>query len=64
MIVSSAELSVLNSSSRCVSKEHCPYSGGSLVLHVWKYMSLSVQRECRAGVSELLRYNFRRHSGG
>lgn len=60
---SGAELLVLNDSSRGLSKEHSFYSCGSLVLHVWKYMSISVQREGRAGVSELLRNNFRRHSG-
>ena len=54
---------VLNDSSRCLSKEHCLYSCGSLVLHVWKHVSISVQREGRAGVPELLRNNFRRHSG-
>ena len=50
-------------SSLCLSKEHSLYSCGSLVLHVWKHVSISVQREGRAGMSELLRNNFWRHSG-
>jgi len=61
--VSGAEPFGINDSSRCRSKEHCLYSCGSLVLHVWKHVSVSVQREGRAGMSELLRNNFRRHSG-
>ena len=40
-----------------------PLPCDSLVLHVWKHVSISVQREGRAGMSELLRDNFRRHSG-
>ena len=45
------------------SNEHCLNPCGSLVLHVWKHVSISVQREGRAGMSELLRDNFWRHSG-
>ena len=63
MIVSGAEPSVLNDSLRCRSKEPCLYSCGSLDLHVWKHVSVSVQREGRAGMPELLRNNFRRHAG-
>ena len=48
VIVSGAELLVLNDSSRRLSKEHSLYSCGSLVLHVWKDVSISVQREGRA----------------
>jgi hypothetical protein len=55
--------SSLTDLSRCLSKEHSLCSRGGLVLHVWKHVSISVQREGRAGVSELLRNNFRRHSG-
>jgi len=41
------------------SKEHCLYPSDSFVLHVWKHVSIGIQREGRAGVSELLRDNFR-----
>src|SRR5437868_7767724 len=58
-----SEIQVFNDSSRCLSEEHSLYSCGSLVLHVWKHVSIGVQREGRAGMSELLRNNFRRHSG-
>ena len=61
-ILSGAEPFVLNDSSRCLSKEHSLYSCGGLVLHVWKHVSISVQREGRVGVSLLLRDNFGRHS--
>jgi hypothetical protein len=54
---------VLSYSSRRRPKEYCPYSCDSLVLHVRKYMSISVQREGRAGMSELLRDNFWRYYG-
>jgi len=60
---SGAELLVLNDSSPSLSEEHSFYSCGSLVLHVWKHVSISVQRKGRAGVTELLRNDFRRHSG-
>ena len=58
-VVSSAEFVVPIWSSRRRSEEHCFYPCGSFVLHVRKGMSISVQREGRAGVSELLRNNFR-----
>ena len=61
-VVSGAELLVPNDSSLGLSEEHSFYSCCGLVLHVWKNMSISVQREGRAGVSELLRNNFWRHS--
>jgi hypothetical protein len=54
---------VVSQSSSRRSKEHCLYSCGSLVLHVWKNVSISIQRKGRARVSELLRNNFGRHSG-
>src|ERR1700752_3705064 len=41
-ILSGAEPFVLNDSSRCLSKEHSLYSCGSLVLHVWKHVTISV----------------------
>ena len=53
---------VVSQSSSRRSKEHCLYSCGSLVLHVWKNVSISIQRKGRARVSKLLRNNFGRHS--
>lgn len=45
-----------NDSSRCP-WEYRLYSCSSLVLHVWKHVRIGVQREGRAGMSELLRNN-------
>jgi hypothetical protein len=47
----------LSNPSRACSEEHCLDACGSLVLHVRKHMQISVPREGRAGVSELLRDN-------
>ena len=40
----------------------CFYPCGSRVLHVWKHVSIGVQRECCAGMSKLLRNNLGRYS--
>ena len=58
LIVSSATMFAFSQSSSRRSKEHCLYSCGSLVLHVWKNVSIGIQREGRASVSKLLRNNF------
>jgi hypothetical protein len=44
LIISGAE-PLLLSWSRCRSKERCLYPCGGLVLHVWKHVSIGVQRE-------------------
>ena len=62
-IVSGATVSSLASRQARRSKEHCLHSGGSLVLHVWKNVSISIQRKGCARMSKLLRNNFGRHSG-
>jgi hypothetical protein len=50
-VLSGAELIVLKDPSFGLSEEDSFYSCGSLVLHVRKHMSISVQREGRASVS-------------
>jgi hypothetical protein len=61
LIASGADLCVLGYPSRPHSKEDCLYPCGRFVLHVWKHVSIRVQREGRAGMAELLRDNFWRH---
>jgi hypothetical protein len=61
--LSGAETFVLNGFITLSVERAYLYSCGGLVLHVWKHVSIRVQREGRAGVSELLRNNFRRHPG-
>jgi hypothetical protein len=58
LIVSSASMVAVSQSSSRRFKEHCLYSCGSLVLHVWKNVSIGIQSEGRARVSKLLRNNF------
>jgi hypothetical protein len=50
-VPSGVERIVLKDLSSGLSEEHSFYSCGSLVLHVRKHMSISVQREGRASVS-------------
>ncbi len=57
LIVSCAGIVISLSSSRS-SNEHCLYSRGSLVLHVRKNVSISIQRKGCARVSKLLRNSF------
>jgi hypothetical protein len=62
LMVSGAPGSSL-ASRQAVAPKSIASTRGSLVLHVWKNVSVSIQRKGRARVSKLLRDNFGRHSG-